>query len=140
MKIFSFGNGNISFDDFITHYQKIIDNLKPQNPHFIICDFRGTDILLMELLKCQTAHVSVYHIGKKPRYLPDKYKTFVEKWTFIGNFESDEQRDYQAVLDCTHFLAIDFNSDENRKSGTQKNIENCLKLEKIDVKYLSNLI
>jgi hypothetical protein len=39
-------------------------------------------------------------------------------------------RDEAAIEACTHFLAHDINSDENRKSGTQRNIERCLELGK----------
>ncbi|TAE72759.1 MAG: hypothetical protein EAZ85_08960 [Bacteroidetes bacterium] len=134
-KIFIFGNGNLSFDDFLYHYYTPIQKeLNNTDTHFIICDFRGTDTLLMELLKTKTDKVSVYHIGKKPRYMPDKYKTLVEKWRFIGGFETDEQRDEQAIKEATHFLAVDFNSDENRKSGTQKNIEKLIAWQKIEIK------
>lgn len=43
----------------------------------------------------------------------------------MGNFKTDQERDRAAIERCTHYLAIDFNSDEKRKSGTLKNIELC---------------
>ena len=130
--IYIFGNGNISFDDFKFHYEEVINrNLHDEHVTFLLCDFRGTDTLTMELLKCASANVSVYHIGEKPRYLPDKFKTHVGSWKIIGGFENDAQRDLELINECTHFIAVDFNSDEKRISGTQKNMELCEKLGKI---------
>lgn len=130
--IYIFGNGNISFQDFKFHYEEVINRcLQDENVTFLLCDFRGTDTLAMELLKCTSSNVSVYHIGEKPRYLPDKFKTKVASWKLIGGFENDSQRDMEVIHACTHFIAVDFNSDEKRISGTQKNIELCEKLGKI---------
>lgn len=130
--IYIFGNGNISFEDFKFHYEKIINRyIHDKDVTFLLCDFRGTDTLAMELLKCVSANVSVYHIGERPRYLPDKFKTQVGSWKIIGGFENDAQRDLEVINECTHFIAVDFNSDEKRISGTQKNIEMCEKLGKI---------
>lgn len=84
---------------------------------------------MMEFLKCISANVTIYHIGNKPRYIPDKFKTNVGEWTFIG----DKERDNTAIDNCTHFLAYDFNSNATRKSGTHKNIEICLSKNKIFV-------
>ncbi len=132
MKVFIFGNGNLSFDDFLNYYANtLIPFVKREDVHFILCDFRGVDTLMMEFLKCQTSHVTVYHIGEKPRYAPDKFNTHVGNWNFIGGFSSDKERDLQAIDECTHFLAYDFNSDSQRKSGTQKSIELCLERNKI---------
>lgn len=134
LKIYICGNGNLSFENYLKYYQMpILDVMNNCEPHFIVCDFRGVDTLSMELLKCKTPHVTVLHVGKKPRYLPDKYKTEVSKWNVIGDFISDLERDSFAINLCTHFLAIDFNTDKNRKSGTLKNIETCLKQNKVDL-------
>ena len=132
MNIYLFGNGNISFADFKTHYEAVIQPyLNDETVHFSLCDFRGTDTLAMELLKCTTSRVSVYHIGERPRYLPDKFKTKVGDWKIIGGFENDAQRDREVIQNCTHFIAVDFNSDEKRTSGTQKNMDFCEQLGKI---------
>jgi hypothetical protein len=133
-KVYIFGNGNLSFNDFLHYYQSPINKLlQLENVHFILCDFRGVDTLTMELLKCATANVTILHIGEKPRYTPDKYKTKVSQWNFIGGFESDSERDITAIDMCTHFLAHDINSNEKRKSGTLTNIENCLRQNKTAV-------
>jgi len=134
MEVFIFGNGNISFNDFEIFYKKPLEPfLRDENTEFIICDFRGTDTLVMELLKSHTSKVTVYHIGERPRYYPDKYKTKVSQWAIRKGFTSDEERDLTAIKDCTHFLARDFNSNEKRISGTKKNIEKCLSQGKIDL-------
>lgn len=131
MKIYVFGNGNISFSDFKMYYEQImIRYVRDENVSFLVADFRGVDTLTMELLKCDSANVTVYHVGDKPRYLPDKFKTKVNNWIILGEFQNDEERDLEAINQCTHFIAMDFNSDKKRKSGTQKNIEICEKLGK----------
>lgn len=130
-RVFVFGNGNISFQDFINLYVEPLKTVVgDKNTSFILCDFRGTDTLMAEFLKTVTEKVTVYHIGNSPRYKPDAYKTKVSGWAYRGGFISDEERDHQAIDDCTHFLAVDFNTNEKRKSGTAKNIERCLELNK----------
>jgi hypothetical protein len=135
MKVYVFGNGNINFGDFICCYEAHLRNLvaKPGS-HFIVCDFRGVDTLTMELLKSETGNVSIYHIGDRPRYIPDRFRTKVSQWEFVGGFKTDLERDSAAIENCTHFLAIDFNSDEVRKSGTKRNIDKCLALGKINIR------
>ena len=126
MTIYVFGNGNVSFEDFRKYYEEpMLRALETPGVAFVLCDFRGTDVLAMELLKSLSANVKLYHVGERPRYFPDKYKTKAAEWLVNGGFGSDEERDHAAIDDCTHFLAIDFNSDAKRKSGTQRNIERC---------------
>ena len=132
--IYVFGNGNINYADFEVTYLKPIKRILHEgNLEFILGDFRGVDTLIMEYLKSESAQVSVLHIGEKPRYLPDKYRTKVSQWKIIGGFEDDESRDRYAISNCTHYIATDFNSDNKRKSGTQKNIELCQSLGKIRI-------
>ena len=134
MKVYLFGNGNISFKEFLKFYIEPIEkHLNRENTTFLLCDFRGLDTLMMEYLKSETSNVCIYHIGEKPRYLPDKVKTKVSGWKLVGGFESDEARDKGAINDCTHYLAIDKNSNEKRKSGTLRNIEWCESLNKIRI-------
>ena len=134
MKVYIFGNGNIKYTDFETLYLKPIESvLSEKEVSFILCDFRGTDTLAMEYLKHLSPNVTVVHIGERPRYMPDKYRTKVSQWKVIGGFEDDSSRDAYAIEQCTHFIATDFNSNEKRKSGTLKNIERCLELGKIQL-------
>lgn len=131
MKIYIFGNGNLSFKEFQRVYVPVVERyLNQDEVYFLLCDFRGLDTLMMEYLKTETQRVSVYHIGEKARYLPDKYKTKVSGWEVLGGFEDDASRDQAAIEACTHFLALDINSNEKRKSGTFKNIELCESLGK----------
>ena len=140
MKIYVFGNGNTCFSDFTRCYETYLRELvaKP-NTHFVVCDFRGVDTLTMEFLKSETGNVSIYHIGDHPRYVPDRFRTKVSQWKFVGAFKTDVERDIAAIEDCTHFLAIDFNSDKIRKSSTKRNIEKCLVLGKIDINSSTSL-
>jgi len=140
MNIFVFGNGNISFEDFLTHYQmplaQVLQN--HEEASFLVCDFRGVDTLVLEFLKTKTERVQLCHIGERPRYLPDAFKTKVGQWQLKGGFDSDKARDQYAIENCTHFLAVDFNSDEKRKSGTLKNMEQCVALGKEPLTPLKN--
>ena len=132
MHIYIFGNGNISFTDYRTHYEQVLlPYLNRDDVHFLVCDFKGVDTLTMELLKCCTERVSVYHIAERPRYMPDRFRTKVNGWKVLGGFENDEQRDLAAIRECTHFIAVDFNSDNQRKSGTLQNMERCERAGKI---------
>ena len=134
MKVYVFGNGNICFRDFICYYEVHLRHLiTTPDTSFIVCDFRGVDTLTMEILKSETGKVSLYHIGDKPRYIPDHFRTKVSLWKLVGGFQTDLERDSAAIENCTHFLAIDFNSDEKRTSGTKSNIEKCLALGKIHI-------
>lgn len=131
--IFICGNGNISFDKFNDYY---INKLKPHinsDNSFIVGDFRGTDTLILEYLKTLTSNVEVCHLYDKPRYLPDKFKTYVSKWNTTGGFKTNEERDLYMINKCTHFIAYDQNSDIKRKSGTLKNIESCKRLNKCEL-------
>lgn len=131
MNIYIFGNGNLSFEDFKVHYEAVLLRFKDQQDvNFSLCDFRGVDVLTMEFLKCVSPNVTVYHVGERPRYFPDTYNTKAGQWKLLGGFAGDAERDGAAINACTHFIAIDFNSDAKRKSGTQKNIEHCLALGK----------
>lgn len=131
MHLYVFGNGNLSFSSFLELYAEPLDRLKDdRDVRVIVCDFRGVDTLVMEYLKCSTANVHVYHVGERPRYLPDAFRTLVNQWQLVGGFDGDGARDASAIAACTHFLAYDFNSDAKRKSGTLRNIERCLELRK----------
>jgi hypothetical protein len=133
-KIYLFGNGNTSWAQFQTIYVPAIESLLAEGEaYFMVCDFRGVDTLAMEFLKTQTPHVTVLHVGERARYLPDAFRTEVGQWQIVGGYASDAARDQAAIAQCSHFLAIDYNSDEKRKSGTQKNIERCLALGKLPI-------
>jgi len=101
---------------------------------FIIGDFSGTDTMMMEFLKDKCENVTILHVGKRPRYFANSFKTKTMKWNVMGGFVNDYERDMFGIDLCTHFLATDFNTDEKRKSGTLKNIEKCLSLGKIKMK------
>lgn len=130
MTVYVFGNGNLSFVEFLRLYTPPLWLSATQGARFVVCDFRGVDTLAMELLKSETHQVDVHHVGEQPRYLPDRFGTRVARWNLVGGFSSDRTRDDAAIAACTHFLAFDFNSNETRKSGTAKNIERCLALGK----------
>jgi len=131
IKLYLFGNGNLSFENFTEHYLPIINNALSKEMSFIICDFRGADTLLQEYLKDKSKNVTILHCFEKPRYLADKYKTKVSHWELKAGFISDEQRDEYAIKLCSHFFAIDFNSKGDKISSTKKNIDKLKELGKI---------
>lgn len=133
-KIYVSGNGNVSWENFHQFYLEPIKKLNLSECEFIIGDFSGTDTLMMEFLKDKSENVTILHVGKRPRYFVNSFKTKVGKWKVIGDFTSDLERDLFGIEYCTHFLAADFNTNEKRKSGTLKNIEKCLSLGKIKIK------
>jgi hypothetical protein len=136
MRVYIFGNGNLCFLDFLRYYHEPLQGLEhDRDINYIVCDFRGVDTLAMEYLKCRTPNVRVFHIGRRPRYLPDRYGTSVSRWELVGGFKEDADRDAAAIAACTHFLAHDFNSSAERKSGTLRNIETCLELGKVRLGY-----
>lgn len=101
MRLYVFGNGNLGFDAFLAHYRAPILALDPSTTEFLVCDFRGVDTLVMELLEDRAAQVRVFHIGTAPRYLPSRYRTRVSSWTLVGGFEDDDVRDAAAIAACT---------------------------------------
>ena len=131
MILYIFGNGNLSYQDFHTFYVGQLQRVQDLNPSYILGDFRGADTMAMEYLKTASRNVRIFHMGARPRYYPDAYCTLVGKWKKVGWFKSDESRDDAAIESCTHYLAVDFNSDENRKNGTRRNIELCNSFGKI---------
>ncbi|MFL9833999.1 hypothetical protein [Chryseobacterium terrae] len=133
-KIYVSGNGNIKWENFHEFYVQPLTKLNLSEWEFIIRDFSGTDTLMMEFLKDKSEKVTILHVGKRPRYVVNSFKTKAEKWKIIGGFASDFERDLFGIEHCTHFLAADFNTDKNRKSGTLKNIEKCLNFNKIKIK------
>ncbi|MGE6395655.1 hypothetical protein [Chryseobacterium scophthalmum] len=131
-KIYVSGNGNVTWENFHQFYIEPLKKLNLSECEFIIGDFSGTDTLMMEFLKDKSENVTILHVGKKPRYFANLFKTKAEEWKIIGGFTSDYERDQFGIEHCTHFLAADFNTDE-KKSGTLKNIEKCRSLNKIEI-------
>jgi hypothetical protein len=131
MKLYVFGNGNLSMRRFLDTYYPVLEQVHDYTDEVLVCDFRGVDVMTMEAIKTMVPTVTVFHQGKRPRYLPDRHLTFVDRWKLVGGFKGDEARDAAAIEACTHFLAFDRNSTPERKSGTQRNIEKCLALGKV---------
>ncbi|MFZ4931689.1 hypothetical protein [Chryseobacterium sp. Mn2064] len=133
-KIYVSGNGNVSWENFHKFYIEPLKKIDLAECEFIIGDFSGADTMMMEFLKDKCENVTILHVGKRPRYFANSFKTKTMKWNVIGGFANDLERDMFGIDLCSHFLAMDFNSDEKRKSGTLKNIEKCLNLGKIKIK------
>lgn len=127
-----FGNGNLSFGEFVRLYVPQLERqLALPDAQFLIGDFRGVDTLTLEWLKTATPRVRVFHVGTRPRYLPDAFRTQVGSWELVGGFASDSARDQAAIAACSHYLAYDINSDDSRQSGTYRNILACRALGKL---------
>ncbi|WP_294301246.1 hypothetical protein [uncultured Chryseobacterium sp.] len=130
-KIFVFGNGNLSWENFHLFYIEPLKGTTFSECEFIIGDFAGADTMMMEYLKDKTENVTIIHMKDRPRYSVNTFRNQAARWKMIGKFVSDGERDEYGISNCTHFLAVDFNSDETRKSGTLKNIEKCVSLGRI---------
>lgn len=115
------GHGNITFEEWIQYYKPNIDKALHENAHFILGDFRGTDVLTMEYLKDKTKNVTVTHCFKKPRYKPDMFELSSFFWEFKGGFQSDEERDIYMTANSQEDIAWIREGKEN--SGTAKNIK-----------------
>lgn len=63
-------------------------------------------------------------LKKKPLFKPTR-KLLVRRRT-----------DKDKIMNCTHFPAVNYNSNEKRERGTVKNIEMCLKENKVDLKTI----
>ena len=131
MRLYVFGNGNLSFDGFCEHYVPALEKALAAGADFIVCEFRGADTLTLEWLKTRTGRVEVLHVGERPRYLPDRYRTKVGGWTVTVGFADDDERDAAALERCTHVLAHDFNSKPERTSGTAKLLERAMELGRV---------
>lgn len=133
MKVYVFGNGSISFDTFTMFYKDALESLANRGAHFLIGDCCGADTLAMEYLKDKTPNVTIYHMYKNPRYIPDIWKSHTHKWRKAGGFTFDGCRDRAMIEECSHFLAIDQNTTSDRVSDTMKNIRRCDSLGKIPI-------
>ncbi len=124
--IYVFGNGRLAFDDFLDLYRPPIEAaLAEPSTTWLVGDFRGVDTLVMEVLKARTAAVTVFHVGERPRYLPDRHGTLAARWQLRGGFADDRGRDDAALAACTHFLAVDRFSRPGKPTGTAGLIDRC---------------
>ncbi len=124
--IYVFGNGRLSFDDFLRLYVPPLEAaLAHHDSAWVVCDFRGVDTLVMEYLKARTAAVTVFHVGDRPRYLPDRHGALAQRWVIRGGFADDRARDEAALAACTHYLAIDRFSLPTKPTSTAALIERC---------------
>ena len=134
MKLFLFGNGNISFNFFLEYYVPIINKAIENDLSFIVGDFRGSDVLIQEYLKDKTRKVEIYHCFDSPRYLADKFKTKVSSWMIKGGYATDLERDRAMINGCNFYFGVDLNSDHKRESGTLKNLKALSTTAKINYK------
>lgn len=125
--IYVFGNGRLAFGDFLGLYVPALEAALDSGSAtaWALCDFRGVDTLVMEFLKTRTSAVSVFHVGERPRYLPDRHGTLAAQWQLHGGFADDLARDEAALAACTHFLAIDRYSLPTKPTSTATLIEHC---------------
>lgn len=92
--------------NFHQFYIEPLKKLDLSEYEFIMGDYLGTDTLMMEFLKDKSENVTILHVGAKPRYFVNKFKTKADKWRVIGGFKSDLERDTYAIRNCTYFLAL----------------------------------
>ena len=68
MHLYIFGNGNLSFDDFLAYYRGPLSKLDyGSGVRCIVCDFRGTDTLATLLrADIDTASVTISEVTPTP--------------------------------------------------------------------------
>ncbi len=121
MIYFISGHGNLHFEEWFTHYKPLIDNALSENAHFLIGDFRGTDVLSAEYLKNKTAQVTIVHCFTKPRYRVDVIDLPSAKWAYQGGFPNDAARDAYMTQHSDRDIA--WVRAGREQSGTAKNIQ-----------------
>lgn len=122
MKIaFVSGHGNVTFEEFITHYKPKIDEALSKGHDFVLGDFRGADVLTLEYLKDKTDNVVIYHCFNKPRYRVDVIGLKSKDWIYKGGFKSDEERD--AMMTVVSDYDIAWVKEGKESSGTAKNLQ-----------------
>ena len=120
-KYFISGHGDLTFEEFIENYKPLIDAALIENHLFVLCDFRGCDVLAMEYLKNKTSNVIILHCFDKPRYYPEAYNLHSSDWTLTGGFRCDIARDMTATSLTDYDIA--WVRKGRDKSGTAKNIK-----------------
>lgn len=119
--VFISGHGNLTFEEWLEHYKPLIDKCLLLNYHFILGDFRGTDVLSIEYLKNKTSNVTICHCFKKARYNVDIINLQSANWKYVGGFKTDEERDSYMTSNSDEDIAwIRY---DKINSCTAKNIE-----------------
>jgi hypothetical protein len=115
------GHGNTTFEEWELHYKPLIDKALSNDSCFILGEFRGVDIISMEYLKNKTPKVTITHCFENPRYKVDAIDLPSKFWTYIGNFQSDLERDTFMTENSDEDIA--WIREGREKSGTAKNIK-----------------
>jgi hypothetical protein len=115
------GHGNTSFEEWELHYKSLIDKALANDSNFILGEFRGVDIISMEYLKNKTSKVTVTHCFENPRHKVDVIDLPSKYWTYVGNFQSDLERDTFMTENSDEDIA--WIREGRERSGTAKNIK-----------------
>lgn len=109
------GHGDLTTEEFVKHYSPTIDDAIARGiTHFVVGDFRGTDLMAQTYLRLQPVEVTVYHMFEKPRNNPLGYPT-------VGGFKDDESRD--TAMTQASCMDIAWVRPGKENSGTAKNIK-----------------
>lgn len=109
------GHGDLTPKEFSDHYAPAIDDAISKGiTHFVVGDFRGTDLMAQVYLSIKPVTVTVYHMFSEPRNNPVNYPT-------MGGFKDDESRD--AAMTAASSIDIAWVRPGREKSGTAKNIK-----------------
>jgi hypothetical protein len=125
------GHGSTTFEEWFLSYKPLIDNALKLDSSFILSDFRGTDILTMEYLKNKTPKVIITHCFENPQYQVDIVGLLSKNWTYIGNFQSEVERDIFMTENSDEDIA--WVREGREKSGTAKNIKRRLAFQKLNI-------
>lgn len=130
MIYFVSGHRNLSKEDFNRLYvPEIMAVLAYGTPDFVVGDYEGVDKMFMDFIMpfvCKgDCSLTIYHMFTSPRHTP--FNRSVEELTsqfnitFIGGFQTDEERDAAMTADSDYDIA--FYHWNRYKSGTARNIQ-----------------
>lgn len=127
MTYFISGHREITNEEFEYNYVPLLElalNNTP-NARFVVGDYYGVDIMaqnyLVDVLNVDPDKITVYHMFESPRNINPKITNTV------GGFQNDDDRD--AAMTENSFEDIALVRDENKLSGTAKNILRRYKLK-----------
>ena len=122
------GPCQITAEQFAEHYSKRLTHLIKYEIPVIVAESEGVDLMTQQFLADRHyPHVTVYHIGEKPRHN-------VGGWPTVGGFRGNEDRD-SAMTYASECDVLWLRSEEETKaavgakykpgriSGTQRNSE-----------------
>lgn len=128
MIYFVSGHRNLSEEDFMQYYARMIENIVESDIYaeFVVGDCQGGDKMAAEYIAYNTdCKLTIYHMFEKPRFrltslLNEIHLDESDNIYYKGGYKSDEERDTAMTKDSDFDIA--FITAGRIKSGTGQNI------------------